>query len=327
MVKISELKIGDTGTAAFVVSSAVARKTRRGTDYLLLEFFDGTDKINANYWDWAGKNIPERNSILDVGYQVTEYNGTKQLTVRTLRTNTTLGIEEFMPKSEYNIEEVYKEARDLALCVYDSFLCDLCVYALENYKDLWIKAPGAKTLHHAFVGGTLVHSLSVAKIARAIAKTLPAANLDIVTVGGLLHDIGKLKTYKLNGVLIDMSDNGRLLEHMCLGTSMVEHIAYDSGLLQKFPDDARYGYSDEEFKLQQILHIIASHHGKQEYGAAVPPASVEAHIVHHADAIDANVQMIYENAKKAPSALWTDRIWALSNMPHINPFYLQDVME
>lgn len=327
MIKISELKVGDNGTTALVVSNAIARKTRRGSDYLFMEFFDGTDKINANYWDWAGKSIPERNSILDVDYQVTEYNGAKQLTVKALRKNTTVGMDEFMPKSEYDIEEVYQEALELTYCVEDSFLHSLGVYALEHNKSLWTSAPGAKTMHHAFVGGTLVHSLSVAKIARAIAMTLPIANLDIVTIGGLLHDIGKLKTYRLDGVLIDMSDDGRLLDHLYLGTNMVERIAYESGLLQKFPTDKRDDFTDEEFKLQQILHIIASHHGKQEYGAIVAPASLEAHIVYHADTIDANAQMIYESAKKKPSAQWTERIWALSNMPHINPFYLQDVME
>ena len=88
MLKIKDLEIGKSYTIPLVVLSATARETKAKKPYLALEFYDGTDKIAANYWDWPGKVVPEKNTILNVSGQVIEWQGTKQLNVRGLTTNT-----------------------------------------------------------------------------------------------------------------------------------------------------------------------------------------------------------------------------------------------
>ena len=71
MLKIKDLEIGKSYTLPLVVTSVTARETKTKKPYLALEFYDGTDKIAANYWDWSGKAKPEVNAILDVTAQVT----------------------------------------------------------------------------------------------------------------------------------------------------------------------------------------------------------------------------------------------------------------
>ena len=80
---------------------------------------------------------------------------------------------------------------------------------------------------------------------------------------------------------------------------------------------------DTYFKISLLTHIILSHHGKLDYGAAVPPLSVEALIVSHADGVDASTQQIIEHSKKLGNAVWTDRIYALSNKPHITTQFME----
>lgn len=324
-IKIADLTVGSRGTGAILIASATARKTKRGSDYLNVDAFDGVDHIYGNYWDWNGANIPSKGLIVDIGYQVTEYNGTKQLTIQNMRTNNELTNADFMPNSGIDIAETYEEAMDMIEHIYDEFLREVCLSIYTEYKNLLLTTPGAKSVHHAYVGGTLVHSVSVAGLAKHIALQCSIANIDLCTAGGLLHDIGKLFTYKFNGAIVDVTEDGNMFDHLYLGTKIVEDACNNA--ISKVEYELGYSYKNAAFKAQQLCHIIASHHGMQEYGAIRPPMSVEAHIIYHADSIDANLEIILEAAKKRPSAKFTDKLFFLSNVPHINPFYTLEMFE
>lgn len=312
MNKIKDLVMSSLTDITLVVMSATARETKAKKPYLHLELYDGTDTIQGNYWDWTSGKVPEKNSILDVRAQVTEYMGAKQLNIKSLKLNTERHISEFVPKNGLDISSIYKEAYACALNVKDDFLRNLTLGILEHLSHRWLKIPGAKGVHHAFVGGTLVHSLSVARIACAISKQIPDSNDDLCFVGGLLHDLGKLFTYTLNGITTDMTDEGMLFDHTFIGAEFVGNFAEEAGI----------SFEDER-KLQLLRHIILSHHGKLEYGAAVPPMCIEAHIVNSADGVDASTQQIIEHSNKLDNAMWTDRIYTLGNRPQLTTQYVK----
>jgi 3'-5' exoribonuclease len=312
-MKIKELEVGKSYVIPLVVLSATVRETKAKKPYLALEFYDGTDKIVANYWDWSGKAIPEKNTILNVSGQVTEWQGTKQLNVRGLTTNTEKHISEFTPSSGLDIATVYKDAYELASDIGDEFLRSLCLGILDDLRSLWLTAPAANGIHHAYAAGTLIHSLSVAQIAKSIAAAIPEANEALVVAGGLLHDVGKLFGYRINGIICEMTDEGKLFDHLFIGAEFVG----SHNLLKDAVTDA---------KIEILRHIILSHHGSQEHGAVVSPVALEAHIVFHADAIDAAAEMIRDSSKKVENSKWTERIWALDNKPHLTTDYVQAVM-
>lgn len=316
-MKIKELEVGKSYVIPLVVLSATARETKAKKPYLALELYDGTDKINSNYWDWSGKAIPEKNTILNVSGQVTEWQGTKQLNVRGLTTNTEKHISEFTPSSGLDIATVYKDAYELASDIGDEFLRSLCLAILEDLCSLWLTAPAANGIHHAYTAGTLIHSLSVAQIAKSIAAAIPEANESLVVAGGLLHDVGKLFGYRINGIICEMTDEGKLFDHLFMGAEFVGNHAKNLNLLKDTATEA---------KIEILRHIILSHHGKQEHGAVVSPVALEAHIVFHADAIDAAAEMIRDSSKKVENSKWTERIWALDNKPHLTTDYVQAVM-
>lgn len=303
-MKIAELEIGKKYVVPLVVLSATARETKTKKQYLALDLFDGTDKISGNYWDWAGKAIPEKNAILNVSAQVTEWQGVKQLNISGLSTNADRHLSEFMPSSGYDLPELYKDAYSfLAGTIHDTEIRSQCLDVLEQYIERWLSAPAAVGVHHAYTAGTLIHSLSVSKIAYAVASTIPEANVDLAVAGGFLHDIGKLFGYTINGIVCELTDEGKLYDHLFIGANLINLQGYKGALLR---------------------HIILSHHGKLEHGAAVPPSCLEAHIVHHADTIDVAAEIIRDASKKGGQ--WTDRLWALENRPHLTPDFIRGVL-
>ena len=321
MIKIKDLEVGKIYTIALVVTAAVARETKTKKPYLQLELFDGTKNISSNYWDWAGKNIPEKNTILDVTAQVTEWQGTLQLNIKGMATNTELHLSEFTPSSGADISTTYKTAYSMASSLSDDFLRELTLGILEELQNRWLSAPGAVTIHHAYTAGTLVHCLSVATIAKAIAEVTPGANVDMATAAGLLHDLGKLFGYRINGVICELTDEGRLYEHSFMGAEFVGNYA------EKHIVREEVTYEQTQAKLEVLRHIILSHHGKLEHGSCIPPACIEAHIVHHADAVDAITEQIRDASNKAGHVKFTDRIWALDNRPHLTVEYISSIMD
>ena len=316
-MQIKDLTVGGSCEISLVVKSATARETKAKKLYLTIEFFDGTDTIQANYWDWASGKIPEPNTILDVLADVTEWQGNKQLKVTCLKVCTTKTLADFMPKSDFDVPMIYDAVRLMIADIKDEALKTVCGFIFDELKDKWLTVPGAKSVHHAFVGGTLVHSYNVAYIAKAISEHMYGSNTDLVVAGALLHDVGKLFTYKMDGINIDTTDAGKLLDHIFIGAEFVgnfaeSHVDMDDPIVHA--------------KLHLLRHIILAHHGSLEFGSPVTPQCIEAYIVHHADALDATNEQIRVATGKANSN-WTDKIWTLANRPHLTHTSVAELME
>jgi 3'-5' exoribonuclease len=138
------------------------------------------------------------------------------------------------------------------------------------FRTRFESCPASTSGHHAELGGLLRHTWEVATIGRTIARTC-GADADLVLAGAMLHDIGKLEAYRWDGTF-EMTDDGILLGHVTLGMLML-----DRGLAAHSPSVC----SGRERLL--LHHLIASHHGQQEFGAAMPPMTLEAEVLHFAD--------------------------------------------
>lgn len=321
-LKIKDLEVGKTQVITLAVVSSSVKQTKTGKDYVHTEFFDGTDKINGNWWNCDAALRP--NSILDVSAEVSTYNDIKQITVKKAMPNTTLSIDDFMPKSSVDESDIYCKVINMLSLVKDDFLRNFALQLFEDNKDMWLSVPGAVKMHHAYKAGTLIHSYEVARIAYVISGDVKGANRDLCLVGGLLHDVGKLLTYKTNGVNIDMTDQGLLFDHTYIGMVMLQslgtqYLAHTINTEQGVRDHC---------KLEMLLHIVGSHHGKMEYGAITTPSSIEAIIVSAADGISAATTQLNDASKdKDPKDMFTDRVWALNNRQQVLPQYVYSIMK
>ena len=142
------------------------------------------------------------------------------------------------------------------------------LYDDPEFRCRYGSCPASTTGHHAELGGLLRHTCEVAAIGRDIADAC-GADRDLVTAGALLHDIGKLDAYSWDGGFA-VTEAGALLGHVALGLLMLARRAAGTALL-----------SERELRILQ--HLVASHHGRLEFGAAVPPMTLEAEVLHHAD--------------------------------------------
>ena len=158
-------------------------------------------------------------------------------------------------------------------------LAELGEEIYEKNKEKLLRWSAAKSMHHNCYGGLLYHSLRMALSAKRICQIYTKANRGLVIIGCLLHDIGKLK--ELDTDIMGNASytvNGNLFGHLMLGVRMVEDYTKDLTI-----------NSDE---LEQLQHIIASHHYNQEWGAISQPKTIEAFIVAKLDDFDAKMYMI-----------------------------------
>jgi 3'-5' exoribonuclease len=154
------------------------------------------------------------------------------------------------------------------------------------------RAPAAKNMHHAYLGGLLEHTLSMVLLADKIAGHYGGVDRDVLLVGAFIHDIGKIRELSYER-RIDYTDEGRLLSHIVLGLEILEAKLQ---LIGDFPPSLA----------ALIKHMIVSHHGVREFGSPELPKTVEAVLLHLIDEMDARVNGIREfMASENSQATWT----------------------
>jgi 3'-5' exoribonuclease len=301
--------VGGKATIDLLVLSSSIRLTTNKKPYLDMMLSDGTDKISAKKWDWNISGKPEVGTVVTINADVTEWAGNKQLTASSVN-RSTKGPEEFAPKGDFDIDEYYHEhLRHLITAIDNRTLRITTRKIFEDFKVRWLTSPAATGVHHAYLAGNLKHCVDVAKIARAIAGEIPGCNADLCIAGGLLHDVGKLFVYELNGSVINYTDYGHLLEHIIGGVVILD----------------RYRTEENSEIITLLQHIIAAHHGKLEFGSPVTPKFLEAWIVSYADDIDAKANII-QRVNRGCESKFTEKEWALNNSAMLSQRYIESVM-
>jgi 3'-5' exoribonuclease len=150
----------------------------------------------------------------------------------------------------------------------------------DGFRRRFEQCPASLTGHHARLGGLLQHTYEVARLTKAIAAFTPQANSDLLLAGALLHDIGKIESYRWEG-LFDTTVEGRVIGHVVLGARMLDRVAAPSTAC----------LSEE---LDALQHLILSHHGRLEFGAPILPLCLEAEILAHADLVSARTASFAE---------------------------------
>lgn len=303
------MEVGTNVSVDLLVKEAEIKQTRNGKPYLFTVLSDGFEDIRAQFWDYTDSTTPDRGSVVGIKAKVGEYLGNKQLTIGLIGPGS-IPVENFAPQGDVDVSAYTKKASELIDGIVHQELRLLVRSLFNDNKKGWTTIPAASGIHHAYVGGLLQHTVDVALKAKALAELVPDANKDLVIAGALLHDVGKLFTYELNGAVIDRSYEGQMLEHIVLGIMEVN----------------KYRSEHNSTVIDLILHIISAHHGVREYGSPTTPMFMEALIVNYADGIDAKTKVVLEFSAKA-SGEQTDKIWTMENNKIFTPEYIRSIME
>ena len=310
MKKIKDFIVNEVVDCTMAVVEASIKDASNGS-YLYMVLTDGEQNIDAKLWKYPKNGmVPPSGMVVDVNAQVGEYKGKKDLNVKAIKQNIELGVEYFMGYNEEYANDLFSRLYDRAAELgEDDKLGRVTTYILSYYSDRLLKAVGAKAVHHNKVGGYLQHVMEVTDAAKGledVATNLMGCKLNssLVTCGAILHDIGKLDAYTVEGLKIDESTPGMLIDHMALSIIMIDN-AYTA---LNFEKDVEY---------YQLLHIIQSHHGCKEWGSPVEPKFIEAQIVHFADNFSAKVEIMNNELNKTENT-WTEKCWSLGGIRLFN---------
>lgn len=311
---IRDLKDKDAVDSLFLVKEKNVNIGKNGRPFMSIVLGDQTGNIDARVWD----RVEELNQEFEAGDViklkglVQIFQGRKQLIVHRLEKidQSTIQVEDFIPASGLNVEDMFMELLTIVRSMKNDHLRQLTLAVIEDpeIKPLFMKAPAAKTIHHAWRGGLLEHILSICKILEFLAGHYGNLNRDILLFGGIFHDIGKVWELSYDGSL-GYTDKGRLLGHMLLACELVEKKA---SRILGFPEDLK----------DMCKHIILSHHGKLEYGSPKRPKFMEAMLVAMVDDLDSKMNTIqtFIESERNVSDKWSryhelfDRYFMLDNL-------------
>ncbi len=286
---VNELKEKMEFEGAFLVKVIQLHMDKNGRPYLNLVLMDKSGEIESRVWENANRLFEEvkAQDILKVAGKVNVYQGRKQIVVEAAAkvAEGSLPMDRFLPSTAYDVNRLFSDMVALFSTLENPFAQKLALLTLEDsdVKRRILRAPAAKTVHHAYAGGLLEHTLSVCRILDNLAKHYrsyygKAVSRDLLLLGGLFHDIGKI--YELafeRGT--EYTKEGQLIGHHVLGCELVDKITHG---IPDFPADLKL----------HVKHMILAHHGKLEYGSPKVPHSLEALLVHYVDDLDSKVNTI-----------------------------------
>lgn len=278
------LKEGEWVEDIFLVRSKQLSVRKDGKSYLMLKVGDKTGVIDCKLWDKIDE-FSDRfttDDFIRIKGIITSYQGTKEINLKHIEKldDNIINIRDFVTISSHDAEEMTQELYSIINKIKNPYLQRLLLlfYEDKEFMELFKIAPAAKDIHHAFLSGLLEHSIEVARLCIDIKRYFTEVDIDLLTTGAILHDIGKIRELKYRKGF-DYTDEGRLIGHIVIGFEMLDGKIRQ---LKDFPP-----------KLGMLLkHLIISHQGTNEWGSPKVPQTLEAIILHNLDDLSAKINIV-----------------------------------
>lgn len=289
-----------------LVKSVEVKKTAKGLPYLDIILTDSSGEIAAKLWDYKEElhSCVKMNALLKIRGTVSIFNDAPQLRVERVRPaldSDGVRMEDFVPSTEYSGEAMYDAIFDEVSEFENEQLKRLVLTVMEENKDKLVYWPAAFKLHHAVRGGLMYHTLSILRLAQSVCHIYPLVDKELLLTGVILHDIAKLWEFDVSetGIASGYTVEGTLIGHLVKGAMNIEAVGNELGI-------------DKEL-LMLVEHMILSHHGEPDFGAAVRPMFLEAEILAQLDLLDARIYEVSQAVSEVEPGAFTPRQWALDN--------------
>ncbi len=285
-----------------LVKNCVGGVANNSKPYLNIVFQDATGIMDGKKWEV----LPEDEKILTPGLvvevdgTVLSYRGNMQIKVNSVKSidQNSINMTDFVHTCPIEHEALLNELDSYLNLIEDKDIKAITEHIIKNNYEKYTTHPAAVSVHHAFYGGILFHSLSMCRLALKIADQYSFLNRDYLIAGSLLHDIGK--TVELNGnIATSFTDEGKLLGHINIGAMIVDEAAKELNIKGEAP--------------LILKHIILSHHGLPEYGSSIMPKTAEAFVIHALDELDAKLNILETALNEVEKGKYTSKIIYLDN--------------
>ena len=284
---ITDLAIGDAIEGFYLLRSAQSKITSTGKPFLILTLADRTGAVEGKVWDYAGPiGRADEGKVVKIRGNVGEYRGSVQITVDRIRLAA-----EGDPVDPASLVPEAPIEKDAAMAEVRRYLASI--------QDADYRA-AAKSVHHGFRMGLLMHTGNMLKIADFLAGLYPEViDRSLLLAGTFAHDLAKAREFQLSelGLATDYTAAGQLLGHLVMGAQEAAEVTKALGI--------------PEEKGMLLQHLILSHHGEPEFGAAVRPACAEAELLSYIDGIDSRMEICREALAETEAGRFSERIFAL----------------
>ena len=288
-----------------LVKTCDKKSAKNGTFYLDIKLGDKDNEMVAKMWDFREdmQTLPEVNTVIKIRGTIQQYNGNDQFIIQRMRpaTEDEFDMADFVKTSDYSGNDMLDSIIRLVNDFEDEELKMVVLSMLRDNQERILTFPAAEKLHHAMTGGLLYHTLSIVRLAECVCGIYPCIDRELLLSGAILHDIAKMREYTVNGAgIVDGHTlEGMLLGHLVMGA---EDVGRKCDELEITPE-----------KKYLLQHMLISHHGKLEFGAAVRPSFIEAEVLSQLDLFDANMYEMAEAVGGVKSGEFTGRLWMLDN--------------
>lgn len=286
--------------------------TRQGKPFFKALLRDSSGEAPVRMWTFEESRLGEvaATGFVWVSGRTELYNGAIQIMLDGLRAAevTEEDLVHLLPTTTSNIEAMFARVSAIMRSLHHPAMQALAEAYLgdEAIMSSFRRAPAAVSIHHAFIGGLLEHTLQLLELAERMLPLYPGMNRDLVLMGLFLHDLGKTSELEWERGF-SYTAEGQLIGHLVRGAIWLQIKAATAARASgaKLPSEA----------LLVLQHIIISHHGKLEHGAAKLPATPEAVFVARLDELDAKTTAALAAAARGKPLVagqpFTDRNFAL----------------
>ena len=278
---VKDLEPDPSITGFFLVHEKEVRNTANGKPYLRMELGDRTGNVEARMWDGFEALAKEvnRDDFVKVQARVEIYRNKMQLTLQQFRVAKPdeIDVADFMPTTSYDVEKLYAQMLGYIEGMKNPWLKKLTTTILTNPEIVprFKRAPAAKVMHHAYVGGLIEHVVGLCGLAKLVAAHYPELDVDLLLTAAMLHDVGKLDELNYERA-VSYTAEGQLLGHIVME---VESVGKVMDSIEGFPENLKI----------VVQHILISHHGEYEFGSPKLPMIREALVFHYLDDMDSKM--------------------------------------
>jgi 3'-5' exoribonuclease len=307
---VKDVKEGERLKSVFLVARKAVPTAKSGKTYLSVTFQDKTGELEARAFERVDELAAafEEKDYVEVEGAIGAFQGKPQLKIEgagKVQDAAALDAAEFVwspppepkkpekPAAPGAEDALWTELLGLVDVIVDPHVKSLVKAFVEDddVASRMRRAPAAKTIHHAYAGGLLEHTVSSLKLAHRIADHYPQVDRDLLVAGAFFHDLGKIR--ELQGDRnVEYTDEGRLVGHLVMTAQWVHDKARRVGV----PRDLEH----------HVVHMILAHHGRLEFGSPKPPMTLEALLTHYIDELDSRVNSwLNLMAREGGSKRWT----------------------